>query len=182
MVGDDPVCPTGREVRAAVAQVAAALRAVGAAVDTEARLPFDSEEMLAVYLKLLGSTLLGAQAAAGGGGGGGSDEHYGTPSEDLAAMRRRRRASSRRTAAWRRRRPARRCSRTRSGRRRTSGSVALSLCTTAHPLYTRIASIFGASTSEAIMRPNPRQTRGATSSGACGQTSWTLRGRTATTC
>ena len=33
-------------------------------------------------------------------------------------------------------------------------SVALSLCTTAHPLYTRFANIFGASISETTMRPN----------------------------
>jgi hypothetical protein len=37
------------------------------------------------------------------------------------------------------------------------GSVSLSLCTTAHPLYTRFTNIFGASISEATMRPNPRQ-------------------------
>jgi hypothetical protein len=36
------------------------------------------------------------------------------------------------------------------------GSVASSLCTTAHPLYTRFAYIFGASISEATMRPDPR--------------------------
>jgi hypothetical protein len=36
------------------------------------------------------------------------------------------------------------------------GSVALSLCTTAHPLYTGFANIFGASISETTMRPNPR--------------------------
>ena len=30
------------------------------------------------------------------------------------------------------------------------------LCTAAHPLYSGIANIFGASVSEAIMRPNPR--------------------------
>jgi hypothetical protein len=45
------------------------------------------------------------------------------------------------------------------GRRRPGcwlwGSVALSLCTTAHPFHTRIANIFGASISEATMRPNP---------------------------
>jgi hypothetical protein len=46
------------------------------------------------------------------------------------------------------------------GRRqgRAWGSVALSLCTTAHPLYTGIANIFGASIPEATMRPNPRST------------------------
>ena len=38
------------------------------------------------------------------------------------------------------------------------GSVALSLCTAAHPLYTRIANIFGASIYETTMRPNPRWT------------------------
>jgi hypothetical protein len=37
-----------------------------------------------------------------------------------------------------------------------SGLVALSLCrTTAHPLHTRFANIFGTSVSEATMRPNP---------------------------
>ena len=36
------------------------------------------------------------------------------------------------------------------------GSAAWSLCTTAHLLYTRFATIFGASISEATMRPNPR--------------------------
>ena len=38
------------------------------------------------------------------------------------------------------------------------GSVALSLCTTAHPLCTRFANILGASISEATMRPNPKVT------------------------
>jgi hypothetical protein len=36
------------------------------------------------------------------------------------------------------------------------GSAALSLCTIAHPLHTRIANIFGTSISEVTMRPNPR--------------------------
>ena len=36
------------------------------------------------------------------------------------------------------------------------GSVALSLCTAAHPLYSGFANRFGAPMSEAIMRPNPR--------------------------
>jgi hypothetical protein len=40
-------------------------------------------------------------------------------------------------------------------RRSSQGSVALSCCTTAHPLYTRLTMIIGASTSEAAMRPNP---------------------------
>jgi hypothetical protein len=35
------------------------------------------------------------------------------------------------------------------------GSVAFSLCTTAHPLHTRFTNTFGASVSETIMRPNP---------------------------
>jgi hypothetical protein len=35
------------------------------------------------------------------------------------------------------------------------GSVASSRCTTAHPLYTRFTKHFGASISEATMRPNP---------------------------
>jgi hypothetical protein len=37
-------------------------------------------------------------------------------------------------------------------------SVALSLCTTAHPFYTRFANIFGTSFSETTMRPNLRWT------------------------
>jgi hypothetical protein len=36
------------------------------------------------------------------------------------------------------------------------GSAALSLCTNAQPLHTRIANIFGTSLCEATMRPNPR--------------------------
>jgi hypothetical protein len=36
------------------------------------------------------------------------------------------------------------------------GSVALSLCTTTHPLYTRFTKRFGASVSETTMRPNPK--------------------------
>ena len=40
--------------------------------------------------------------------------------------------------------------------RHAQGLAALSLCTAAHPLHTRIAIIFGASISEAKMRPNPR--------------------------
>ena len=32
----------------------------------------------------------------------------------------------------------------------------MSLCTIAHPFYTKFASIFGASLSETTMRPNPR--------------------------
>ena len=36
------------------------------------------------------------------------------------------------------------------------GSVALSLCTTAHPLYTKFANIFGTSVSKATMRPDLR--------------------------
>ena len=38
-------------------------------------------------------------------------------------------------------------------------SVALSLCTTAHLLHTGVANIFGASLSEAAMRPDPRRAR-----------------------
>ena len=38
-------------------------------------------------------------------------------------------------------------------------SVALSLCSAAHPLYTIFTNIFGASISEATMRPNPRSNR-----------------------
>jgi hypothetical protein len=37
-----------------------------------------------------------------------------------------------------------------------AGSVALSLCTTAHPLYTGCTSIFGASVPETTVRPDPR--------------------------
>ena len=36
------------------------------------------------------------------------------------------------------------------------GSVALSLCTAAHPLHTGVANILGASISEATMRPKPQ--------------------------
>ena len=71
------------------------------------------------------------------------------------------------------RRSCRRWPRTRTGasaRRATRsawGSVALSRCTTAHPLYTRSTNIFGASVSEAVMRPNPRaQTARMTSTSA----------------
>ena len=42
------------------------------------------------------------------------------------------------------------------GRGKVGRVVALSLCTTAHPLYNGIANIFGASISEATMRSNPR--------------------------
>jgi hypothetical protein len=38
---------------------------------------------------------------------------------------------------------------------RAQGSVALSLCTTAHPLHTRFTEVFGASISETTMRANP---------------------------
>ena len=41
------------------------------------------------------------------------------------------------------------------------GSVALSLCTTAHSLHTRFAKVCGASIPEATMRPNPRHAPGA---------------------
>ena len=44
-------------------------------------------------------------------------------------------------------------------RRHASGLVALSLCTTAHPLYTVIANTFGASISQTTTRPNPRRAR-----------------------
>ena len=43
-------------------------------------------------------------------------------------------------------------------RRCTQGSIALSLCTTALPLHTIFAHIFGASISETKIRPNPRYT------------------------
>ena len=36
--------------------------------------------------------------------------------------------------------------------------LALSLCTTVHPLHTRFTDIFGTSISETTMRPNPRRT------------------------
>jgi hypothetical protein len=45
-------------------------------------------------------------------------------------------------------------------------SAASSLCTTAHPLHNRIANIFGASLSEATMRPNPRCCHWPTTPGA----------------
>jgi hypothetical protein len=41
--------------------------------------------------------------------------------------------------------------------RRAQGSVALSLCTAAHPCYTGFTNMFGASISEAKVRPNPRR-------------------------
>ena len=41
----------------------------------------------------------------------------------------------------------------------TQGWVALSLCTTAHSLYTRFANMFGASISEAPVRPDLRWTQ-----------------------
>ena len=37
----------------------------------------------------------------------------------------------------------------------SQGSAALSLCTAAHPLYTRLVDMFGVSTAEAAMRPDP---------------------------
>jgi hypothetical protein len=40
---------------------------------------------------------------------------------------------------------------------RAEGSVALSLCLTAHPLYTRFTKIIGTSISVTTMRPNPRR-------------------------
>ena len=39
------------------------------------------------------------------------------------------------------------------------GSVALSLCTTSHPLHTKLTSIFGACVSETTMRLDPRRHR-----------------------
>jgi hypothetical protein len=51
-------------------------------------------------------------------------------------------------------------SRRSSAARSTQGSVALSLCTSAHPLHTRFTKIIGASISEPTMRPNPRSTSG----------------------
>ena len=52
----------------------------------------------------------------------------------------------------------------------TYGSVALSRCTTAHPLHTRSTKIFGASIkfSEATMRPNPTSTSYSSSVGLSG--------------
>jgi hypothetical protein len=44
------------------------------------------------------------------------------------------------------------------------GSVALSLCTTVHPLHIRFANVFGASVFEATVRPDPRL---AAASGRC---------------
>ena len=42
---------------------------------------------------------------------------------------------------------------------RVKGSVALSRCTTTHPLYARFTHILGASVSKTTMRPNPRRVR-----------------------
>jgi hypothetical protein len=53
-----------------------------------------------------------------------------------------------------------------------SGSVALSLRTTAHPLHTRFTDIFGTSVSEATMRPNPRSY--SWSANVCGVKRWLL--------
>jgi hypothetical protein len=50
------------------------------------------------------------------------------------------------------RRPRRRLRPSRS----SEGSVALSLCTTAHPLHTIFSIIFGTSLCETTMRPDPR--------------------------
>ena len=47
-----------------------------------------------------------------------------------------------------------------SARRQGWGSVALFLCTTAHPLLTIFTSTIGASFSETTMRPNPTRRRG----------------------
>jgi hypothetical protein len=49
----------------------------------------------------------------------------------------------------------------RRGRRRArgQGSVALSLCTNAHPLHTRFLNTFGASIFKTTMRPNPSEQR-----------------------
>jgi hypothetical protein len=60
------------------------------------------------------------------------------------------------------------------------GSVALSLCTTDHPLHTRFTNIFGASVSEATMRPHhPRacRSRAAGGRGRGGGASSTTRRR-----
>jgi hypothetical protein len=48
----------------------------------------------------------------------------------------------------------------RGATRSSYGSVAWSLCTTTHPLYTRFNNIIGTSLSEATMRPNPRSSTG----------------------
>jgi hypothetical protein len=53
-------------------------------------------------------------------------------------------------------RPRRERRRAAAARGHASGSVALSLCTAAHPLRTRIANRFGTAISETTMRPNPR--------------------------
>ena len=60
------VCPTSLETRLAVENLADKLRGAGADVvylDDDKSLPFDPEEMMKVYLTLLGCTLLGETAA-----------------------------------------------------------------------------------------------------------------------
>jgi hypothetical protein len=53
---------------------------------------------------------------------------------------------------------------------RNAGSVALSLCTTAYPLHTRFADVFGAVVSEATLRPDPRLNAACVVNAACAAT------------
>ena len=48
------------------------------------------------------------------------------------------------------------CAKAHPGAEVIQGSVALPPCTTARPLHTRYATIFGASVSKSTMRPNPK--------------------------
>jgi len=60
LVESDRVCPTNQETRALVRSVAARLRKANCAVvDENVELPFDSELMMKVYIRLLSATLLG---------------------------------------------------------------------------------------------------------------------------
>jgi amidase len=85
IIDTDPVCPAGSEVRAAAAAVGAALRKAGASVDAEAELPFDSEEMLTVYLKLLGATMLASPALTDEKAAATDEYYYGVRSQEVAA-------------------------------------------------------------------------------------------------
>ena len=60
LIESDPVCPVNEETRTLVKSVARRLRKLRCAVITEnIELPFDSEMMMKVYLKLLSATLFG---------------------------------------------------------------------------------------------------------------------------
>ena len=54
---DDPVCPVDEETKAAVQMVVQALRRAGVSVSEFARPKFKSDEMLRLYLTLLGATM-----------------------------------------------------------------------------------------------------------------------------